>query len=194
MYKKITDVDLKFSGCDDCPKSCCTAEHGYPLAPLILEDFEDTYKRFPILFANINQIFKAVFILHDGISDCQFLDENKKCKIYDSRPASCIMYPISPLFDEIVVDIDCHGVGNSGEFLCNSSGFNKNFHHKRVDGFYEKLSKTQKFLNAIRFHVEYVLTIQDIKLYKYIGEPLKEYEKFLDMHYESLSLAKPHLK
>ena len=62
MYKKITEVDLKFSTCDGCPSNCCTGSHGFALAPLILEDFKETYERFPILFANVDQVFKAVFI------------------------------------------------------------------------------------------------------------------------------------
>ena len=189
MYKKITEVDLKFSTCDDCPRNCCTAKHGFTLAPLILEDFVDTYERFPILFASVNQVFKAVFILHNEDEDCRFLGKNDACEIYENRPAPCIMYPISPLFDEIVVDTDCHGVGNEGEFLCNSSGFSDKFYHKRIDGFYDKLSNTQKFLNKVRFDTEYVITIEGIELFKYAGEELYEYKEFLDMHKSSLKLV-----
>lgn len=189
MYKKITDVDLKFSTCDGCPSNCCTGSHGFALAPLILEDFKETYERFPILFANVDQVFKAVFILHNEKEDCRFLGEDNSCGIYEHRPAPCIMYPISPLFDEIVVDTNCHGVGDEGEFLCNSSGFSNKFYHKRIDGFYDKLQNTQKFLNIVRFDTEYVVTIDGIELFKYVGEDLKEYQEFIDMHNSSLHLV-----
>ena len=48
---------------------------------------------------------------------------------------------------------------------------------------------TQKFLNIVRFDTEYVVTIDGIELFKYVGEDLKEYQEFIDMHNSSLHLV-----
>lgn len=191
MYKMIAEVgELKFDNCDGCEKNCCTPQGGFSLAPLILDDFEEVYERFPILFAYVNQVFKVVIILNNGKSDCIYFDRSKMlCGIYDNRPPACIMYPISPLFDDICVDTSCKAVGKEGSFLCNKDGFSKNFHHKRVDGFLEKLKYTQKFLNQTRFNIKKVTNIMDIDLYKFDGkgEIDEEFDKYIDIHLSSLS-------
>ena len=193
MYKTLKDVGqlrLKFNSCEGCKKNCCTAQGGFSLAPLILDDYVEVYERFPILFAQVGQMFKSVIILNNGEDDCIYFDaKTKLCTIYEHRPPACVMYPISPLFDEICVDTSCHAVSErEGEFLCDSQSFSKKFHHKRIDNFYEKLRYTQKFLNQIRFNTIKKITILGINLYQFDGQCAidSEFEPYINMHFDSL--------
>jgi Fe-S-cluster containining protein len=197
MYKLIKEVGaLKFGNCDGCQKNCCTPNGGFSLAPLILDDFSEVYEKFPILFAYVGQVFKVVIILNNGKDNCiYFNNDTKLCSIYDSRPPACIMYPISPLFDDICVDVSCKAVGQEGDFLCDKDGFSKTFYHKRVDDFYLKLRRTQKFLNQLRFNVEKVTTVVGIDLFKYDnkGEYDEEFQEYINMHHKSLNNVKNYI-
>jgi Fe-S-cluster containining protein len=193
MHKLISKAgELKFSNCDGCEKNCCTANGNFSLAPLILNDFEEVYTKFPILFAYMGQTFKCVMLINNGKDDCIYFDKNsKKCTIYEKRPPACILYPISPLFDDICVDVDCKAVGYEGEFLCNKDGFSKNFYHPRMDNFYKKLQNTQKFLNQVRFETKKNINLLGIDLFELnddIPDLDDEFKIFIKMHKESLSL------
>jgi len=194
LYKLIKEVgELKFSNCEGCTKNCCTPQGGFSLAPLILNDFEEVFERFPILFAQIGQVFKVVMILNNGRENCIYFNNDAKlCTIYDNRPPACVMYPISPLFDDICVDTSCKAVGSEGEFLSNADGFSKNFYHKRVDDFYEKLRHTQKFLNQIRFNTAHIMKVAGVDLYKINNkdEVDGQFAKYVDMHFSSLDNIK----
>lgn len=177
MFENIKNVNLNFSNCDNCPKTCCKNI----LIPLILDDFKSVYKNFPIIFAYMNDELRVLILL--GNNWCRYLKEDG-CSIYQNRPPSCKIYPISPFFEDFYVDISCEAVGVEGEFLCSSSGFNSNFYHHRLENFVEKYSKTVKFLKSIENDIVEMGDIENIKIYKYGGE---NRDSYIQMHLESLN-------
>jgi len=167
MYKNINEFEqLFFSNCDGCEQMCCTGSK-FSLAPLVLEDFERVYKYFPILFGTVNDEFKAFIPLNNGKESCPYLDSNLKCSIYESRPPACRLYPISPYFDQLFVDTSCKAVGFEGDFLVSPKYLSNSFYDKRLENFVPKLEETKDFLELIKNDLEHIVTIHDIKLYKY---------------------------
>ncbi len=180
MFKNIKDVNLNFSNCQNCPDTCCKNM----LIPLILEDFKFVYKIFPIVFAYINSELRVFILLSDDGEGCRYLGQ-KGCEIYEKRPPSCKIYPISPFFEEFYVDTNCEAVGENGEFLCSNKGFNQKFNHPRLKNFKDKYSQTEKFLISIENSIEKIGYIKEIEIYKYSGEVESNYIK---MHKFSLKL------
>jgi hypothetical protein len=141
MYADIKHLELlKFKGCDNCYE-CCKK----PMAPLILNDFEKVYKYFPILIAKLD-FFKPVMLLSNEIS-CPYL-RNGKCTIYENRPPACKIYPFSPWYDSILLDIGCKGVGTYGNPLpLNEREFkNSEFYEERFENITEKITKTSNWI------------------------------------------------
>lgn len=178
MFKNIKEVNLNFNSCDNCPKTCCKNI----LIPLILEDFELVYKNFPIIFAYISNELRVLILLGNDGDKCRYLSESG-CTIYEERPPSCKMYPISPFFEDFYVDTACEAVGESGEFLCSKDGFNKSFYHPRVESFTDKYFQTQKFLLSIENDIEKIGEVKGVEIYKYSGG---SQNKYINMHKTSL--------
>jgi hypothetical protein len=189
MFVNISEVNFKFSNCNDCKNSCCNQK--FALAPLILDDFEEVYQNFPLLFGYFDEDLKAVIPLCDGTRKCVYLDDNGMCGIYDSRPPSCQMYPISPYYDEIYVDNSCDAVGEVGEFLCSDKSINKKFYHKRLDNFLPKYQKSLKFFNSLKSNLERLGEISGIELFK-----IKNFDEnvYLNMHKDSIKLLDSKFK
>jgi len=179
MFVNIENLEnLKFNNCENCSKCC---EGKFFLAPLILEDFKEVYKKFEIYFVKIEESIKAVMVLSEE-GKCKYL-ENGKCLIYDDRPPACKIYPYSPYFDEVRLDISCDGVGLSGEeLILNKNEFkNSPFFHKRFENFVEKLSKTEKFLNQYKDKLKYKKEIKGVKLYEIVDN-----NEYIKMHQTSI--------
>ncbi|NPA12254.1 MAG: YkgJ family cysteine cluster protein [Epsilonproteobacteria bacterium] len=173
MYVNIMKLELlKFNNCKDCVE-CCKSKY---LAPLVLEDFEKVYKRFPILIAKLD-ILKPVMLLSHETS-CPYL-KDEKCSIYQERPPACKIYPFSPWYDSILLDVSCKGVGIEGELLpLSEEEFkNSNFYDSRIQNITQKILNTSEWLKNKK--LKYAGKIFGIKLYsiKNINDKYSRFHK-----------------
>ena len=183
MFVDIRHLELlKFKGCKECTE-CCKK----PLAPLILEDFKIIYNYFPILIAKLDYL-RPVMLLSNEIS-CPYLN-NGKCTIYENRPPACKIYPYSPWYDKILLDLSCSGVGCEGEYLpLNKKEFyNSSFYEERFENIKEKLNKTKKWLS--KKDLIKIGSIKNIEIYK-TDSINDEYDR---MHQNSLEFLKNYQK
>ncbi len=159
MYVDIKSIELiKFNNCNGCSE-CCKNKL---MAPLVLEDFEKVYKYFPILIAKFD-ILKPVMLLSNETA-CPYL-RNDKCSIYENRPPACKIYPYSPWYDDILLDLSCKGVGVEGEILpLTEEGFKvSKFYEERFENITSKIKTTTKWLN--KQTLNFYKTYHDIKLF-----------------------------
>jgi Fe-S-cluster containining protein len=189
-YLNVKNMDFYFNGCESCDKRCCDGKMGYSLTPLIVDDFEEVHKYFPIVFANINDVFRPIMVLNDGNSTCSYLDEKGMCSIYENRPPSCKLYPISPFFDEIYIDSNCPGVSGevAKEKIVSNGKVESKFYHQRLENFPQKLQKTTNFMKELveeENSFEVLGEVSGVVLFRYIGTKSNQY---IDMHLESLRL------
>ena len=174
-FKKIEN-DIFFSGCENCKENCCEK---FKFIPLILEDFKEVYKFFPIFFSFFDD--EIVPIIELGENKCRYF-KNNKCKIYEFRPPGCKTYPIIPYFDEILIDISCPGVGNEGEFLANKETINPKFYHSRIENLSIKRENTLKFTESIKNDLVFFKNnVLDLFIY-----PKKSDNKYILMHQQSI--------
>lgn len=184
-FVNITTKELYFSGCDSCESECCDGSKGFSLSPLILEDFEEVYKNFPILFGWKDKQVQAYVMLNDGKGSCRYLEDGK-CSIYDQRTPACKLYPVSPYFEHILIDTDCPSVNETeGNKILVSNTEKGAFFHKRLENFKEKREKAQEFfksisdINNFKFHTH----LNGMALLRYNSNSSNEY---IQMHLESL--------
>ena len=161
MRENISKITpLYFKGCEEC-NECC--EGKFFLAPLILEDFEKVKHYFEIRAIILDEII-PVMLLTDGENACKYL-KNGRCEIYEKRPPACRIYPFSPYYDEIFLDLSCNGVGIEGKKLpSNWKEFqNSPFFEERFIDFKKKREKTLEYMKQkeLIFDKE----IKGIKLY-----------------------------
>ena len=163
MYVDINKIELlKFNNCLDCIECCKTKL----MAPLVLDDFKKVYKYFPILIAKLDT-FRPVMLLSNGIS-CPYIKDNL-CSIYENRPPACKIYPFSPWYDKILLDLSCKGVGIKGESLpLNNKEFKKSkFYEERFEDIIFRLKKTNNWINNTFFSFyDKILNIKFYKVYK----------------------------
>lgn len=178
----LKDKTYFFGGCNGCIE-CCK----YPFIPLILDDFKFVYEYFPIVFAYINKELRALILLSDG-EKCRYLKDGV-CSIYENRPPSCRMYPISPFFGSVLIDRSCPSVGDVGSFLIRNGEIGESNHHARMDGFEAKLSATSEFLRRAEAMLEDVGSFGGIRLFALCGDP-GGYAELVDMHRKSLRLLR----
>ena len=177
MREFITiEKDLYFQGCENCEVNCCKR---FKFIPLILEDFKEVYKFFPIFFAFFDE--EIIPVIELGENQCRYF-KNNKCEIYEFRPPGCKTYPIIPYFDEILVDTSCPGVGNKGEFLANKEKINPKFFHKRIENLTKKREKTLKLTNSIKNDLIFFKN-NTIDLFVYLK---LTNNKYLKMHQNSI--------
>lgn len=184
-FVNIKSHDFHFHGCSTCEGHCCNGAKGFAASPLILEDFEEVYKNFPILFSVKEQKLVAYVLLNDGKNYCKYY-VNQQCSIYLQRPPACKLYPVSPYFEHIFIDTACPSVNqDSGYSLCRDGQLNSAFATHRLENFVEKLEATHAFLESIQNldHFEYVGDLLGISLLKYTQPSDNQYIK---MHLESL--------
>jgi Fe-S-cluster containining protein len=172
--------NLKFNNCKNCTKCC----ENKMFAPLILDDIKKVYKYFPILVIFIPEP-KLVIPLALKKS-CPYLNENK-CTIYENRPPACKIYPYSPWYGEILLDISCEGIGTKGEKLPLSYKEFKNskFYDERIENIEEKLNKTNKWLK--KQQIKFLAKINDIKIYK-IKYQNNFYNNLIQSSYKNLKI------
>lgn len=187
-YLNVKDMDFYFNGCASCDKRCCDGRAGYALTPLIVDDFAEVYKHFPILFGSVNDVFRPLMLLNDGNSRCSYLDENGQCMIYEERPPSCRLYPVSPFFDEVFIDSNCPSVSGEmmGEPIVKAGKVVEKFYHERLENFTEKLEKTSAFMKELvknEGDFEPVGEVSGVILFRYTGGVENEY---VQMHKSSL--------
>jgi len=153
---------LYFKGCGDCAKCC---EGKFAIAPLILEDFDKVKDYFEIRAVILDDII-PVMILTDGKNPCKYL-KNGQCEIYENRPPACKIYPFSPYFDDIFLDLSCDAVGLEGERLPTNKDeyFKSKFFEERFINFKEKREKTIEYMKQKELFFD--KEIKGLKLYKF---------------------------
>ncbi|MEO1923397.1 MAG: YkgJ family cysteine cluster protein [Nautiliaceae bacterium] len=180
MYANIKHLHLlKFNNCENCTE-CCKNKF---LAPLVLDDFEKVCDYFPIVIAKL-EVFKPVMLLSTE-KGCPYL-QNDKCSIYEQRPPACKIYPFSPWYDSILLDLSCPGVGTQGLFLpltkkefCSSSFFDE-----RVINIKQKLINTAKWLENKK--ITPIGSVKNIEIFQ-ISNPKDKYDL---IHKKSLKFLK----
>jgi len=164
MRENITNLPpLYFKGCQDCSECC---EGKFFLAPLILEDFDKVKNNFEIKAIILEDEIIPVMLLTDGENSCKYL-KNGECEIYEQRPPACKIYPFSPYFDDIFIDISCQAISNNGQKLPNSKKefFKSEFFEERFVNFRQKREKTIKFMKNQKLTLD--KEIKGIKLYNF---------------------------
>lgn len=160
------------------------AEKNFKLIPLILDDFIEVYENFKIYFAKIEELFTPVMQLAEVDSGCKYF-KNSICTIYEKRPPGCRLYPISPYFDDILVDLSCKAVGNQGMFLASKDKISSNFYHKRLENFNNKREETMKFIESIKDDLILEKILSNIELY-ICNKKIDDI--YIKMHQKSLEL------
>jgi len=186
IYKSLTKIEkMHFSSCEGCETPCCDGKRFY-FIPLILEDFIEVYKNFAIVFAQINDEWRMLMLLSkDEKGCCYFVDS--KCSIYDERPPGCHLYPLTPFYDDVLVDTSCPAINekSEGEFFDSQQGINSNFYHHRLENFNEKREKSNSYLQDIVADMQSIGEVNGIEVFKYSGS---REDTFISMHKESLAL------
>lgn len=188
-FESTVNKTYSFSTCDICEKDCCSGLRGTIFSQLILADFSEVYRNFPILFifGDLGYL-KPVVLLTNGESFCNYLKDGK-CSIYEKRPSVCRVYPLSPNLDDLIyIDTSCPAISeNSDEYdiivedsvLTNTLDFDRlnDYSTKYVDTFREldKFNKKEDFTLAI--------TIRNMQFFKYNKDTK---DKYMMMHQESL--------
>jgi Fe-S-cluster containining protein len=181
MYVNIKYLEnLKFNNCRNCTKCC----ENKMFAPLILEDIKKVYKFFPIFI---------IFIPHPKLviplslkNHCPYL-KYSKCTIYESRPPACKIYPFSPWYGEIILDLSCDGIGIKGKNLpLNINEFkNSQFYDERIENIEEKLEKTDNWIKNQK--LTYLTKKNNIKIYK-IKHQNDKYNNLIQLSYQNLKI------
>ncbi|WP_456470394.1 YkgJ family cysteine cluster protein [Caminibacter sp.] len=180
MYANIKHLHLlKFNNCENCTE-CCKNKF---LAPLILEDFEKVYEYFPIVIAKLDT-FKPVMLLSTE-KECPYL-QDEKCSIYEQRPPACKIYPFSPWYDSILLDLSCPGVGVYGSFLplTKKEFYSSSFFDKRIINIKQKLINTARWLENKK--IIPIGSVKNIEIFQ-ISDPKDKYDL---IHKKSLKFLK----
>lgn len=186
--KTFLDIENKtfhFSNCDTCEARCCDGRKGSVFAQIILEDFEEVYKNFPILFifGDLGYL-KPVILISDGTGFCPYIQDHK-CTIYEQRPSICRAYPLSPnVDDKIYIDDSCPAVSDvssaESSMIVKEGKITENFFYKSLEAYQEKYIQTHFELDTIndKKDFEMIKIINNIKFYKYIGSKSNTYIKY----------------
>jgi len=182
-YHTIAQIDdkLYFSNCNGCMNACCDGSR-FSFSPLILNDFEEVYQYFPIVFGKISMEWRMLIVIAQYES-CRYYKDSQ-CTIYDKRPPGCRIYPLTPYYEDILVDTACPAINtNYGIFLANKNTINSDFYHIRLDNFEQKRRETVKYLQNLNEEFKILGTINGLDIYGYSGERKDQY---ITMHRESL--------
>jgi Fe-S-cluster containining protein len=182
-FVSIKEIDtICFDSCSGCLENCCSGRN-FKFIPLILDDFIEVYEYFKIYFAKVEDSFTPVMQLAEENSGCKYFKDSI-CTIYEKRPPGCRLYPISPYYDDILIDLSCKAVGDSGEFLASKDRISSNFYHKRLENFNKKREKTINFVDSIKDDLVLEKVISNIELYIY-NKKLDNI--YIQLHQSSLS-------
>lgn len=181
MYVDIKYLEnLKFNNCQNCTKCC----ENKMFAPLILEDIKKVYKFFPIFIIFLPEP-KLVIPLAIN-NKCPYL-KNDKCSIYEFRPPACKIYPFTPWYGKILLDLSCDGIGIKGDILPLSPKEFKNssFYDKRIENIEEKVNLTNSWIKKQK--LKFLAKINNIKIYK-IKNNKNKYNKLIQNSYKNLKI------
>jgi Fe-S-cluster containining protein len=153
-------------------------------APLILEDIKKVYKYFPILVIFIPEPKLVIPLALE--KSCPYLNEHK-CTIYENRPPACKIYPYTPWYVEIFLDLSCKGIGIKGEKLPLTLNEFKNskFYDERIENIEKKLNTTNQWLK--KQQIKFLTKINNIKIYK-IRKNNDSFNKLIQLSYKNLKI------
>jgi Fe-S-cluster containining protein len=185
-YQKIDDKLLCFSSCQVCDARCCDGKRGSVYSDLLLSEFELVSDNFPILFLrDFLNYLQPVILLSDGSGYCRHL-KDFRCSIYNARPSTCRVYPITPEINgDILIDLSCPAVGEVGKHIVNmgtiSKGFDSHILHNYVDKF---LDTYYQFIDYNKIeNLDIAINIKGVNFYKFKDSMNN---RFLDIHIKSL--------
>lgn len=167
QYVSLREIDkLSFGSCQGCYDPCCC----FSLIPLILDDIEEVYQNFPILFGYMNDELRLFILLASQYNSCCRYFQNGLCVIYDSRPPGCRMYPFTPFYDDVLADLKCKALHENGNVVATKNELSNDFFHPRLEEFNKKLQRTADYLKEIdKDELEFVKEVVGIRLYRYSG-------------------------
>lgn len=190
-----TGQTFTFSSCEGCLARCCDGREGSIFSELILDDFEQVSKNFPIVFTfgDLGYL-KANVLLSNGKDFCPYI-VNHKCTIYDERPSVCRIYPLSQNIDnKVYIDDLCPALSDDiGIKIVDNGNLSKNFSHSKLDNYQDKFIETHRHLEKFdeKYNFEKIGMINRIEFYKFIG---KSEDKFIKLHIKSQQHLKKILK
>lgn len=184
-YVSITAIDtLFFSSCEGCLNSCCDGSR-FHFAPLILDDFIEVFRYFPIVFGRIAQEWRPMILFSGDGEACRYFKEGR-CGGYEHRPPACRIYPLTPYYEDILIDTSCHTVcSEKGAFLASPGTINTDFYHQRLENFEMKRQATQRYMAELAEQFELVGEKGGVEYYRYTG-PIRD--QYIQMHEDSLRL------
>ena len=186
-FKQINNNTYSFSSCDTCEAMCCDGRKGSLFAQIILDDFQEVYKNFPIVFIYGELGFiKPVIILSNGKDFCPH-NKNLKCTIYENRPSICKTYPLSPHLDnQIYIDDSCPAIRDKeGSIIIKNSKLLDSSKSYIFDNYQDKYINTHFEFEKIsrKENFEEIITLEGVTFYKYKNS---SENKYLQMHQKSL--------
>lgn len=185
-YQEIQDKTYTFGSCETCGAGCCTGENFSLMSEIVLEEFENCAKNFPILFVlGEKGYIKPVILLTNGKEYCRYIN-NYKCTIYDKRPSTCKIYPLGiDIFNNIHIDLSCPAVNKVGITIIENKKVHENFDHIKLNDYQQRFLDTHTYFNEMndKDDLEHILTIKQIKFYKFISDKDK---KYINIHTKSL--------
>lgn len=181
-----TDQTFTFSSCEGCPSRCCDGREGSIFSELILEDFEQVSKNFPIVFTFGELGFlKANVLLSNGKDFCPYV-LNHKCTIYKERPSVCRIYPLSQNIDnKVYIDDLCPALSSDvGIKIVDKGKLSDSFSHPKLENYQDKFIQTHMYLEKFskKCNFSSIGTINEIEIYQYIE---KSDDKFIQFHIKS---------
>lgn len=191
-----------FSSCEGCPARCCDGREGSIYSELLLEEFENVSKNFPILFTFGDLGFlKANILLSNGKNFCPYITDHK-CTIYESRPNVCRNYPLSPTIEnKIFIDDSCPAVNQAfGKVIVQNTQVKKEFDNPSLYDYQERFLETYHYLEKYnqKGYFEEIITINQVIFYRIkedFNDPyLKHHIKSLDHVDKVLQRGKHELK
>lgn len=190
-FIETTDKTFAFSSCDACPARCCDGREGSIFSQLLLSDFRQVAKNFPILFTFGEMGYlKANVLLSDGNNFCPYIVENK-CTIYDERPAVCRNYPLSAnINNKIYIDDSCPAVFSNldeqvGIKIVDDDRITKEFNSESLINYQDKFLDTHLHLAQFndKINFEKVVTIKNMEFYQFVGTTE---DKYMQIHIDSM--------
>lgn len=193
-FENTTGETYHFGSCSICDARCCDGRRGSLFTQIVLDDFEEVYKNFPIVFILGEQGFiKPVILLSNGKDFCPYIKDHR-CTIYESRPSICKLYPLSPhIMNDVYIDTSCPAVTQMGEKIVDKGTVSPNFYHKILENYQDKFLATYElFKSFTKEQLETAVILNNIEFYKFKEELGNDYIK---KHLSSLNLLeKPYFK
>ena len=186
-FKQIDNNTYTFSSCDTCQAMCCDGKKGSLFAQIILNDFKEVYKNFPIVFIYGELGFiKPVILLSNGKDFCPYI-KDLKCTVYENRPSICKTYPLSPHLDNnIYIDDSCPAINDEkGDLIIKDSKILNSSKSHIFDNYQDKYITTHFEFEKIakKENFEEVIELGGVVFYKYKKD---SENKYLKMHQKSL--------